>query len=229
MSDPKQTVTMYRPVGPKEKALLEEAEFSKWPDRLPHQPFFYPVTNEQYASEIAEKWNVPASGEGFVTKFEVKREFVDRYEVHKVGGRDHTEWWIPAEDLEELNQNLVGPIEIIKAYRKEVAAAEEQALKTVRQIDAELTWIRADILRDANLAGAEWIQFFTELPDAKGYGCTHFGIKLWRSPDKSEFALGDVKVQFDFAEGPADLLYPGREIDLFGSALPSAKVKIRGS
>lgn len=26
------------------------------------QPFFYPVANERYAREIAEKWNVPENG-----------------------------------------------------------------------------------------------------------------------------------------------------------------------
>jgi hypothetical protein len=28
-----------------------------------------------------------------------------------------TEWWIPAEDLEELNENIVGLIEVIGEYR----------------------------------------------------------------------------------------------------------------
>jgi hypothetical protein len=42
---------------------------------------------------------------------------MDRYEVQKVGEKNHTEWWIPAEDLEELNNNIVGIIEIIGAYK----------------------------------------------------------------------------------------------------------------
>ena len=34
-----------------------------------------------------------------------------------VGGRTHEEYWIPAEDLEEFNQNIVGKIEVIAEFR----------------------------------------------------------------------------------------------------------------
>lgn len=112
-----ETVTMYRPTGPEEIKLVEESGFKKWPPRLPDQPIFYPVTNEEYAKQIATQWNVKSSGVGFVTKFEVKKSFVDKYETQKVGGSEHTEWWIPAEDLEKLNDNIVGLIEIIGEYR----------------------------------------------------------------------------------------------------------------
>ena len=44
---------------------------------------------------------------------------MDRYAIQKVGGGNHTEWWVPAEDLEELNDNIVGVIEVIGEYRKE--------------------------------------------------------------------------------------------------------------
>ena len=108
-----ETVTMYRPTGPQELQLVADNNFSKWPPRLPEQPIFYPVTNEQYAIDISSDWNVKDSKIGYVTKFEVKKEFVDRYKIEKVGGVHHTEWWIPAEDLDELNDNIVGKIEVI--------------------------------------------------------------------------------------------------------------------
>jgi hypothetical protein len=73
----KNTLTLYRPTGPHELALVEASGFKRWPPRLPEQPIFYPVTNEQYAIEIARDWNVPASGQGFVTRFEVLRSFMD--------------------------------------------------------------------------------------------------------------------------------------------------------
>ncbi|OCQ91193.1 hypothetical protein BCD64_24580 [Nostoc sp. MBR 210] len=112
-----ETVTLYRPTGPKELALVQQSGYTKWPPRLPEQPIFYPVTNEQYAKEIATKWNIPDSGVGYVTRFEVKKEFMDKYEVHQVGASYHTEWWIPAEELEQLNENIVGQIEVIGEYR----------------------------------------------------------------------------------------------------------------
>ncbi len=112
-----ETVTMYRPTGPNELKLVAELGFKRWPPRLPEQPIFYPVTNEQYAIDIASDWNVKDSGIGYVTKFSVKKEFVDKYKVEKVGGANHTEWWIPAEDLETLNDNIVGEIEVLSEYR----------------------------------------------------------------------------------------------------------------
>jgi len=39
-----------------------------------------------------------------------------RYKVQTVGGRVHQEYWIPAEDLPEFNQNIVGLIEVIAEF-----------------------------------------------------------------------------------------------------------------
>ena len=41
---------------------------------------------------------------------------MQRYQIQKVGGRIHTEWWIPAEELKELNHNIVGKIEVITEF-----------------------------------------------------------------------------------------------------------------
>src|SRR5690349_12891683 len=108
---------LYRPVGPKELALIEESGWKKFPPRLPEQPIFYPVMNEEYAIQIARDWNVPASGSGYVTKFAVRTDYVQKYEVQNVGGEIHNELWVPAEELEEFNDNIVGLIEVTKEFR----------------------------------------------------------------------------------------------------------------
>ena len=109
-------ITLYRPVGPEELALLEQSGFQRWPPRLPEQPIFYPVTNQAYAAEISRRWNVKDSGSGYVTKFNVRADFMARYEIKTVGANHHTEWWIPAEELEELNDNIVGLIEVVESF-----------------------------------------------------------------------------------------------------------------
>jgi hypothetical protein len=76
-----ETIIVYRPTGPKELLLVKNSGYKKWPLRLPEQPIYYPVTNEQYAREIASTWNVQDSGCGFVCMFSVKREFIDRYAI----------------------------------------------------------------------------------------------------------------------------------------------------
>lgn len=113
--------TLYRPVGQGEFEWIAKSGFRKFPPRLQHQPFFYPVLNERYASKISRDWNTrdEASGfVGYVLRFHVRSEFLKNYEVHVVGSAEHQEYWIPAEDLEELNQNLVGVIEVISEFRR---------------------------------------------------------------------------------------------------------------
>ncbi|WP_340647886.1 hypothetical protein [Pseudoxanthomonas winnipegensis] len=110
------TTTLYRPVGPEELELLRQSDFTRWPPRLPEQPIFYPVRNAEYAAEIASKWNVADSGYGAVTRFQVHSHFMDRYQIQKVGGARHTEWWVPAEELEALNDHIVGKIEVIQEF-----------------------------------------------------------------------------------------------------------------
>jgi hypothetical protein len=114
-----ETVTLYRPMGKKELALIEASNFTAFPPRLPEQPIFYPVLNEEYATQIARDWNTKYNEDkvGFVTKFEVRKEFLDNYEVKIVGGKTHEEYWIPAEDLEEFNRNIIGKIEVILEFR----------------------------------------------------------------------------------------------------------------
>ncbi len=114
MSD--ETVTLWRPVGPKELELIEATGFRTFPPRLPDQPIFYPVLTEDYAVKIARDWNVPASGAGFVTRFRVRKTFLDSYAVQDAGGRAHLEYWIPAEDLDAFNAAIVGKIEVVQRF-----------------------------------------------------------------------------------------------------------------
>ena len=111
-----ETVTLWRPTGPEELKLVEEAGWRAWPPRLPEQPIFYPVTTEAYAVKIARDWNVPASGSGFVTRFEVRKDFLDQCDVQVAGGREHEEYWIPAEELDAFNAAIVGEITVVRTF-----------------------------------------------------------------------------------------------------------------
>ena len=110
---------LYRPVGPKELALIAASGFREFPPRLAEQPLFYPVLHEEYARQIAKDWNVPASGSGYVVRFALRKEFADRYPVQTVGGSVHRELWIPAEEVAEMNRNIVGVIEVIAEFKGE--------------------------------------------------------------------------------------------------------------
>ena len=113
-----ETTTLYRPVGQEELDLIRTSGYREFPPRLPHQPIFYPVLNKEYATQIARDWNTKSgSRRGFVTRFQVRTEFLRRYEIKTVGSSIHEEYWIPAEDLPEFNRNIVGVIEVIAEYQ----------------------------------------------------------------------------------------------------------------
>ena len=108
---------LYRPIGVQELALIAESGYTAFPPRLPEQPIFYPVLNQRYAAEIAQKWNTrdPASGfRGYVTRFEVEDGFLARYPVQTVGRSYHQESWVPAEELAEFNRHILGKIQVVQ-------------------------------------------------------------------------------------------------------------------
>ena len=113
-----ETTVLFRPVGAKELELIRESGFTAFPPRLPEQPIFYPVLNEDYAAQIAREWNAKhePGRVGYVTRFNVNSEYLRRHKVQTVGGSVHQEYWIPAEELDEFNQNIVGPIEVVGEY-----------------------------------------------------------------------------------------------------------------
>src|SRR5258708_26865296 len=94
-----ETVTLFRPTGPKELALVAASGFRRWPPRLPGQPLFYPVTNEEYAIQIARDCNVPEAGSGFGTRFSVGEVFMHCYRVQTVPEQIDTQRGIPPPHL----------------------------------------------------------------------------------------------------------------------------------
>ena len=107
---------LYRPVGESELILIAESKYTAFPPRLPEQPIFYPVLNEQSAAEIAKRWNTKDKNsgyKGYVTRFEIDDGFIAGYEVQTVGRSYHQEYWIPAEDLPAFNRHILGKIEVI--------------------------------------------------------------------------------------------------------------------
>jgi hypothetical protein len=121
------TVELYRPVGVKELELIAASGFRAFPPRLSWQPIFYPVLTREYATSIARNWNTkdPASGfAGFVTAFEADDEHTGKFPVRQVGGASIKELWVPAEELEEFNGHLTGPIRVVEWYYGEQFTGE---------------------------------------------------------------------------------------------------------
>jgi hypothetical protein len=112
-----ETRTLYRPVGEKELELIRESGWRAFPPRLPEQPIFYPVLNEEYATQIARDWNARDGDTGYVLRFEIDAEYIALFPVQTAGARVHQEHWIPAEELTEFNSHIVSLIEIVSEFR----------------------------------------------------------------------------------------------------------------
>ena len=114
------TVTLFRPVGVEELRLIAASGYQAFPPRLVDQPIFYPVMNFEYAEQIARDWNTKRNSfAGFVTKFEVDAEYLQQFPVQVVGGQQHQELWVPAEDLDEFNRHIIGQIAVVASYHGE--------------------------------------------------------------------------------------------------------------
>jgi hypothetical protein len=115
-----QLTTLYRPVGQRELELIAAGGYRGFPPRLASQPIFYPVVSLEYAVQIARDWNTQDKENGsvgYVLRFSIPSEYVERYPVRQVGARVHSELWVPAEELPEFNAQIVGTIEVIHEFR----------------------------------------------------------------------------------------------------------------
>jgi len=111
------TVTLYRPVGDAELAHIARSGWRRFPPRLLGQAYFYPVCTRAYAEQIARDFTLGEGGAGYVTRFEVRSDFLTRYKVHIVDAKIHSEYWIPSEELETFNDAIVGSIDVIAEYQ----------------------------------------------------------------------------------------------------------------
>jgi len=118
MTENIEVTTLYRPVGSTELELIQQSGYRRFPPRLADQPIFYPVLTQAYAEQIARDWNVKHTTDhrGFVTRFNVSTAFISRYEVHTVGGSEHKELWVPAAELDDFNNNILGTIDVIAEF-----------------------------------------------------------------------------------------------------------------
>lgn len=71
--------TSFHPVSQDELDLVRASGFRQFPPRLPEQPYFYPVLNLKYATQIAHDWNTKDAQSGWVgcvLRFQVDGEFL---------------------------------------------------------------------------------------------------------------------------------------------------------
>jgi hypothetical protein len=129
MADNAAVTILYRPVGQKELNLIRDSGWRCFPPRLEWQPIFYPVLSEDYAIRIARDWNTKDEQSGFVgyvLRFAVQWEYISRFQPRNAGGKELLEYWIPADELETFNENLIGRIELIHEFKPDAGQTPER-------------------------------------------------------------------------------------------------------
>ena len=73
--------------------------------------------NDTNSDIIPTSGSNPVSGYvGYVTRFQVDAAYLSKFDLKQVGGKSHTEYWIPANLLEEFNNWIVGTIQIAHRF-----------------------------------------------------------------------------------------------------------------
>ncbi len=110
---------LFRPTGQVERDLVEASRWRAFPPRLPEQPIFYPVLTEEYATKIARDWNARDGHVGYVLRFEVTADALDRWPPQQgAAGMTFRELWVPAAELDDFNAMICGRIDVIAEYRQ---------------------------------------------------------------------------------------------------------------
>ena len=51
-----------------------------------------------------------------MTEFDVDTDYLDRFEIHQVGGRKTPGYGIPAEGIDNFNRSIVGQIRVVDRF-----------------------------------------------------------------------------------------------------------------
>jgi hypothetical protein len=213
-------VDLWRPTGQAELDLVAASRWRAWPPRLPDQPIFYPVANRWYATKIAREWNVPAKGVGFVTRFSVRRDFLARYPVQQAGGREVLEHWVPAEDLDEFNANIVGPIVCEAEYRGPVEDAEFDRAEAELGRPLPVAWrryLQGESWFRSGWLGDTFVTLYTPLETVETNVAAHPGIAIIGDDGSGE------RLTFDLRQDPAP------DVDAFVARLESGDISGRSA
>ncbi|WP_437206646.1 hypothetical protein [Planctomicrobium sp. SH664] len=111
-------VTLYCSVGQPELDFIAGAGWVRLPLSQKGMATFTPVLSEAYAIRIAREQTRRANSEyaGYVLRFHVEKEYLERLEFREAGGRGFREFVIPEREHERFNAHLVGEIALLHEF-----------------------------------------------------------------------------------------------------------------
>jgi len=174
---------LWRPVGMAELCLIVDSGMAAFPPRLPEQPIFYPVLNRSYAEQITREWNATSDPfVGYVTEFDIAESCAEKYPKRIVGSGEHEELWVPAEELADFNEHIVGPIRVVSAFFGPEFRGHIPTEFALRGMDARqqieaLVGVHSYAPMDVYLeTSANRLSVFLNFAFWSAFGPEHFGI-----------------------------------------------------
>ena len=74
----------------------------------------------EYAKTIARQWDAVQYTKGFVVSFTISMEFISHYKIQTIAYDEHMEYSVPIEELERLNNNIIGRIELVSVFTTDI-------------------------------------------------------------------------------------------------------------
>ena len=110
---------LYRPLSAEEYRAVEEKGFTGFPPRSEEQPLFTALLSEEGATQIARHMRISKTAENliYVVSFLVDDAYIRQFPVQHANERNRRALWIPADEVDILNQHLIGKIRLIASYQ----------------------------------------------------------------------------------------------------------------
>lgn len=110
---------LYRPISSAEFHEIEERRFEGFPPRAEEQPILTVLLSQEGAREIARRMRVekPRENKVYVVSFLVEDAYIRQFPVQSSEKPEFSTLWIPAEEIDILNQHIIGKIRLITSYQ----------------------------------------------------------------------------------------------------------------
>ncbi len=109
---------LYRPLCAEEYREVESLSFQGFPPRAGDQPLFTALLSQEGASQIARRMRVAKQTDPtvYVVSFLVDDAYIRQFPVQHNEDRERRALWIPADEIDILNQHLIGGIRVLASY-----------------------------------------------------------------------------------------------------------------
>lgn len=118
------TLTLYKNLSPQQFAGAIKNDWRRFA-RLPEeQLIFSPKLYRAHAEMLARQLDACMHTAGYVVAFSVDAEYMQRFSCKSLAYDEQLEYWIPAEEILDLNQHINGNIYPVAMFIADKAARE---------------------------------------------------------------------------------------------------------